>query len=234
MKKIQLSISALMISSSFVMAGGDIVPLTHYEVEDIKAAEIVEVVEVKKTPVVVKLPKVVTKKPLAIVLGSYIGAGLIAIKYNPNCNCTASKGKDKTAGLMVRIGYDFNKYFGVESRAMRSNWKSNGGKIKHAGLFIKPMYPISNDINIYGLAGYAKTTTQGKLRRMDVNGVSFGLGFEYDLSSDSKKDTIYNRKFDGIGDQENGLGLFVDYERLFYKSGSPDLDAISAGITYDF
>jgi len=230
MKKIQLSIIALMTCNSFVMAGGDIAPLTHYEVEDIKAAEVVEVV---KPPVIVK-PPVVVAKPLASVLGAYVGLGLVATKYDTNCKCKSSDKIDKTAGLMARIGYDFNKYFGLEARAMRSNWKSNGGKVKHAGLFVKPMYPVSNDVNMYGLAGYAKTTTQGQLRRMNVNGLAFGLGLEYDLSTDSKKDAKYDRKFDGIADQEKGLGLFVDYERLFYKSGSPDLDTISAGITYDF
>jgi hypothetical protein len=29
-------------------------------------------------------------------------------------------------------------------------------------------------------------------------------------------------------------GLFVDYERMVVKSGAPDLDALSVGVTYDF
>ena len=36
------------------------------------------------------------------------------------------------------------------------------------------------------------------------------------------------------GNQEKGLGVFVDYERMVVKSGAPDLDAVSTGITYDF
>jgi opacity protein-like surface antigen len=96
------------------------------------------------------------------------------------------------------------------------------------------MVPVGDATNIYGLVGLAKTTTQGSLRRTDVEGLAFGGGVEYDLSSDKKKDAKYDREFDGKGDQEKGLGLFVDYERLYYESGSPDLDAVSAGVTYDF
>jgi len=243
MKKIQLSIIALISCSSYVMAGGDIAPVTYYEAEDVKAAEIVEVVVppvVVEAPAVVKAPVIVQAPvpiaPLASVLGAYIGLGLVAAQYDTNCNCTrtSKSGVDKTAGLMTRIGYDFNKYVGLEGRGIRTNWKSYGGKIKHAGLFLKPMYPVSDSINVYGLAGYAKTTTQGGLRRTDVNGLAFGAGFEYDLSDDVKKDAKYGRTFDGQANQEKGLGLFMDYERLYYKSGAPDLDALSAGITYDF
>jgi len=245
MKKIQLSIIALISCSSYVMAGGDINPVTYYEVEDVKAAEVVEVVTppvvieapiVVEAPVVVQTPPPAPIVPLASVLGAYVGLGLVATQYDTNCNCnsTNKSGVDTTAGLMTRIGYDFNKYVGLEGRGIRTNWKSNGGKVKHAGLFLKPMYPVSNSVNIYGLAGYAKTTTQGALRRTDVNGLAFGAGFEYDLSNDVKKDAKYGRTFDGQANQEKGLGLFMDYERLYYKSGSPDLDALSAGITYDF
>jgi OOP family OmpA-OmpF porin len=241
MRKDRLLI-ALLATTNLLMAGGDIEPVTYYETEDIEAAEADEIInkpmKVKEEPDVIKDPvvkdPVTTLKPSASVLGAYIALGLIATRYDTDCDCQREGGTDTTAGLMARAGYDFNQYMGVEARGMRTNWGSDGGKIKHAGVFLKPMYPISNDINVYGLAGYASTTTQGHLRHTDVDGLSFGVGLEYDLSKDVKQDAKYGRKFDGIADQERGFGLFLDYERLFYKSGSPDLDAISAGITYDF
>jgi len=178
-----------------------------------------------------------TPKPLAkaSVSGLYAGLGIVAARYNTNCGCKSeTSGIDKTAGVMGRVGYDFNKYFGVEARGIVTNWKADGGKIKHAGIFVKPMIPVSDALNAYGLVGVAKTTTHSTLRKTDVTGLAFGGGIEYDISRDQKKNARYGREFDGKGDQERGLGVFADYERLYYKKGSPDLDAISAGVTYDF
>lgn len=239
MKRIQVSLIALIASSNFMMAGGDIVPVTTYETEDAEVAQAEVIPEKVVVPEKVVIPKKVIipviVPPHANVSGLYAGLGIAASRYDTNCPCPGDKsGVDKTGGVMARVGYDFNKYVGVEARGLLSNQKSNGGKIKHAGVFVKPMVPVTKDANAYGLVGLAKTTTQGNLRRTDVTGLAFGAGIEYDISKDKKKDAKYDRKFDGIADQEKGLGLFADYERLYYKSGSPDLDSISAGITYDF
>jgi len=272
MKRINLSIIAILASSNLAMAGGDISPITYYETEDVQIAEelyvepapvieevyiesapVVEEVYIESAPVVeevyvapkpkpvaiatpapVKTPKP-APLPVASVSGIYAGLGIVASRYDTNCDCNGNKsGVDKTAGVMGRIGYDFNKYVGLEARGMITNWKSDGGKIKHIGAFVKPMIPVSDAINAYGLVGIAKTTTRGGLRSTDVTGLAFGGGLEYDISSDKQKNARYNREFDGKGDQEKGLGVFADYERLYYKKGSPDLDAISAGVTYDF
>ncbi|KIM06972.1 MAG: hypothetical protein KU29_07800 [Sulfurovum sp. FS06-10] len=232
MNQIKLSFIALLTISSLAMAGGDISPITPYELEDTSLAENNVVKEI--VPPVVVAP-VVAPKPVADVSGIYAGFGIVAARYDTNCNCNTNKsGVDKTAGVMARVGYDFNQYVGVEARGMMTTLKDNGGTVKHAGVFVKPMYPVSDAINVYGLGGVAKTTTQGTLRRTDVTGLAFGAGLEYDLSADTQKEARYDRDFDGIADQEKGLGLFVDYERLYYKSGSPDLDVVSVGVTYDF
>ena len=167
--------------------------------------------------------------------GFYAGIGLSAARYDPNCNCKSSRGgTDRTAGVMGRVGYDFNKYVGIEARAIRTNWKPHGGKIKHGGIFLKPMIPVSNQANIYGLLGYAQTETEGKLRKVDSKNFAWGAGVEYDLSRDEAKEGRYSRDFDGKGDQEKGLGVFADYERLIQKSQSPNLDTVNVGVTYDF
>jgi len=72
---------------------------------------------------------------------------------------------------------------------------------------------------------------------MDDNGFSAGFGLEYDLSDkrdDYDRNIYYPEGFDGQGDQEMGWGLFVDYQRLLIDSNIPDLDVVSAGVTYDF
>ena len=232
MKRVKLSFITLLAGSSFAVAGGDIVPITPYEIEDVKAAEVIKV-----TPL--QTPKVIAPAlaplPDADISPFYVGVGITATQYKTGCGCSGTKsGTDKTLGGIVRVGYDFNNYLGLEARALNTPIKANGGEVQHYGAFLKPMYPVTDTLNIYGLGGIAKTTTKGSLRKTDVSGLAFGAGLEYDLSDDKKKDAKYDREFDGEADQEKGLGLFADYERLYYKSGSPDLDAFSIGITYDF
>jgi len=246
MKNIKLSFILLIAMSTLSYAGGDFQIVTPYEVEDNSYAEetpveevVVEekVVEVPPKPIVVETAVVEEpkKKKDIYANGFYVGLGISTTRYKTNCKSSCAKsGTDKTAGIVVRAGYDYNKYIGLEARGIRTSMKDDGGTVKHAGIFIKPMLPIGEKTNIYGLIGVAKTTTQGRLQRTDAETLAMGAGVEVDLSKDSPKDGRYGREFDGKGDQEQGVGLFVDYERMVVKSGAPDLDALSAGITYDF
>jgi len=243
MKQIRLSLITLVAMGSLGYAGGDITPITEFETEDVAFSEeeyIEPIVEEKYIePVVVKAKPVPLPIPVPVknivANGFYAGLGIAGAQYKSNCSsqCTES-GEDKTAGMMVRVGYDFNQYVGLEARGIRTNWKANGGKVKHAGIFVKPMLPVADAVNVYGLVGVAKTKTDGYLQKTDAEALALGAGVEVDLSGDRSKEGRYNRTFDGQGDQEKGVGVFLDYERMVVKSGSPDLDVVSAGVTYDF
>ena len=113
---------------------------------------------------------------------------------------------------MAKIGYDFSEYLGVEARAIRTNWEYEGGKLKHAGIFVKPMYLIDEDITLYGLVGYAKTS-MGTKRNFSDTGLAYGVGIDYALNED--------------------FGLFVDYEHLLHDAPY-DFDALSVGASYRF
>jgi len=249
MKNMKLSFITLMAITSMLYAGGEFIPVTSYETEDIEMAEemyvepIVEPVEevfVEPEPIVVA--PVVVPAPIPVKeinpSGFYAGIGISAARYKTNCTTTPTGCgpgvEDRTAGVMARVGYDFNQYVGLEARGIRTNWKADGGKVKHAGIFVKPMLPVGDKSNIYGLVGVAKTTTEGTLQKTDAEAMALGVGVEVDLSKDTPKEGRYGRPFDGKGDQEKGLGAFADYERMVVKSGAPDLDAVSVGVTYDF
>ncbi|MCK5855402.1 MAG: outer membrane beta-barrel protein [Sulfurovaceae bacterium] len=199
-------------------------------------------VEPKPQPVViapVPVPIIASKKISPS--GFYAGLGITGAKYKDNCKCKNGKGshkfKDTTYGAMARVGYDINQYIGVEARGSKTNWDSHGSKVEHAGIYAKPMLPVGSATNIYGLVGLAKTkvtSKSGKTPKVNADGLALGIGMEMDLSRDVPKDGRYSRSFDGQGDQEKGLGLFVDYERMLVKKNAPDLDAVSAGVTYDF
>ena len=251
MKNIKLSLITLVALGTFSYAGGDLNVVTPYEVEDVMLAEEAYVepevepyVEPYIEPEIIPEPEVIPEPVVVIppvvpvnnikANGFYAGLGIAGASYKTNCDCSNGSGTDKTAGVMARVGYDFNKHIGIEARGIKTNWKSDGGKVEHAGLFLKPMAPVSDSTNIYGLVGIAKTKTKGALQTTNADGLALGVGVEVDLSADTPKDGRYNRIFDGQGDQEKGLGVFADYERMLIKSGAPKLDAISAGVTYDF
>jgi len=244
MKNIKLSLITLGALTTLGYAGGDFDVVTPYEAEDIENIQEMVVEEVVppvvKTPVIVERAVVIEKKPKKELKdiyanGFYAGLGIVATRYKTSCSTRcANSGTDKTIGILGRVGYDFNQYIGLEARGIKTSLKDDGGTVKHLGVFIKPMIPVGEKSNIYGLIGLAKTTTQGKLQRTDAETLALGAGIEVDLSKDSPKDGRYNREFDGQGDQEKGLGLFIDYEKMVVKSGAPTLDALSAGLTYDF
>ncbi len=174
----------------------------------------------------------------------YLGAGLVWAKLS---GCDLQPGceyEDVTYGAMVRGGYDYNQYIGVEARYIRTfldEGPEGGTPLAHAGIFLKPQYPVSERINLYALLGYGYTENLGNGARLNYFdndwGFSAGAGVEYDLSDrdgDRIENGNYDREFDGYADQGKGWSLFLDYQRLLIKSDIPDLDAISFGVRYDF
>jgi len=192
------------------------------------------------SPAEVVVEPIPAKDPVPV----YLGVGLVYGKYS-GCTSPGCTYVDVTYGAMFRVGYEWNQYFGIEARMLATFLGADplgGEKLQHIGIFAKPMYPVSEDFNVYGLLGYGwtKTTTQlsgSLLPTLKKGGFSGGLGLEYDLSDqegDFEEDTLYDRSFDGQADQEKGWGLFVDYQRLLIDSNVPNLDVVSAGVTYDF
>ena len=191
-------------------------------------------------PVVVPVEPIPAVSPVPV----YLGLGLVYGRYS-GCNTPGCNYEDVTYGALLRLGYEWNQYIGVEARLLATFWGADslgGEKLQHLGIYAKPMYPISEDFNVYGLLGYGWTKTKTELRgsllpKLNESGFSAGAGLEYDLSDkddDLIDDGVYDREFDGQADQEKGWGLFVDYQRLLIKSDVPDLDVVSAGVTYDF
>jgi len=174
----------------------------------------------------------------------YLGAGIVWAKLS---GCDLQPGctyEDVTYGAMVRGGYDYNEYVGIEARYLRTfldEGPFGGTPLAHAGLFIKPQYPVSERVNLYGLLGYGYTENLGNGARLDYFdsdwGFSAGAGLEYDLSDregDRIENANYDRPFDGYADQGKGWSIFLDYQRLLIDSDVPDMDAVSLGLRYDF
>ena len=171
----------------------------------------------------------------------YIGVGVMIsmIQRDPCCFLATGDLKDHRYGGIVRLGADYNQYIGMEFRALKSLESSAFSDVEHYGIYLKPQYHITDSVNMYALAGYGKTTvdyTNGvKASHNTHNGFSYGVGFEYDFSKENSNE-VYDRVYDNQGDQEEGWGMWIDYQHLLSDEWwmHTDCDIVSVGITYDF
>ena len=159
----------------------------------------------------------------------YIGAGLTSALFHA-CERAGCTYEDRTYGGLLRIGYDFNDYFGIEARALRTFWDEGpfgGAPLQHIGLFAKGQLPAGKAINFYGLLGYGYTQNLGNGARLNYfdhdHGLSAGLGAEYTFAYHDEE-----------GKRSKKWSVFVDYQRLLIRSDVPDMDVVSLGLRYDF
>jgi len=123
--------------------------------------------------------------------------------------------------VMLQSGYKFNKYFAVEGRYWKSfgdlemsidgsivgetlagdpiDEELNGSEDIDAdftawGLYIKPMYPVTEAFDIYALLGYGNV----EVLSLDESGFQWGLGASYEFT--------------------NNLSVFADYVQLYSDS----------------
>jgi len=179
----------------------------------------------------------------------YVGVGLMWAGISRDCfqaGCTPEvvRLKDSTWGGIIRAGWEYNQYVGIEARALTTAFDEDwADRTTHYGIFLKPQYPVSENINIYGLLGYGHTEVDTKCVAINdtykYDGFSWGVGLEYDLSdtaSDREEGVAYDRPFDGHMDQEKGWGLWVDYQNLMNNEGPANFktNIVTFGVTYDF
>ncbi|NOR54916.1 MAG: outer membrane beta-barrel protein [Sulfurovum sp.] len=182
----------------------------------------------------------------------YLGLGVLWAGYSADdcCGVTPQGYEEGHYGFIGRAGYDFNEYVGIEVRGLVATLDSNLAETTHYGIFLKPQYPVSERVNIYGLLGYGRTeidldcTTLDRLSRThSESGFSWGIGLEYDFSGNEsdRLEGDYDRPFDGYADQETAWGMWIDYQNLLYGAHGSNLEdlnidsnIVSIGITYDF
>ncbi|MCD6212690.1 MAG: porin family protein [Sulfurovum sp.] len=117
------------------------------------------------------------------------------------------------SSIMLQAGYDFNQYVGIEGRywfGLESDSTLGrgdlGGNINADvtvdawGVYVKPMYPVSDAFTVYALLGYAGADIEIDANNFtyttdSVDGFSWGLGAEYRFT--------------------DAVGLFVDYVSVY-------------------
>lgn len=195
MKNIVLSAVATAAISSFAIAGGDVVPVV----------PIVEPVE-----------------------GNfYVGAAYSAVDVRqteaPSINPTVN---DNFTAVMLQAGYKFNEYIAVEGRvslgleeSVVSNYATHeDSSVDVWAIYAKPMYPVTDLLDVYALLGYASTSYDIPTVSIDDDsGFAYGIGLQYAIT--------------------DNIATFIDYVNLYEKNKTPNDDFVysySVGVNYTF
>ena len=202
MKKSIAALGALVVISSSVFAGGDFVAVE---------------------PVI--------DEPVVVVDNSsfYVGLALSAVSSRDAAVSmdifNGKYGQDRLGNISFQAGYNFNEYVAVEGRYTTTISDEDLVEMDGWSLFVKPQYPVTEDINIYALIGFGGVTmdpVNGSTVNVDDSGFQWGLGASYAFT-------------------EN-ISIFFDYTNLandmdgVYWNGAlqVDADAFNLGVTYTF
>jgi len=214
MKNIVLSTVAVLAMSSFAVAGGDIAPV--------------------EEPIVVVEPVVDDS-------GFYLGLayGLLNFDFTErevfDGKVIYEDSKDEDFNeIMLQAGYKFNSYVAIEGRywfGLDETFTDTEGDITYDydvsvdawGIYVKPMYPVTDAFDIYALLGYAEVECEcdGDTESIGDGGLSWGIGAAYSFN--------------------DNVSLFVDYVSLYDDTETTGLfeeeNTISTwnfGVTYQF
>jgi len=236
MKQGLLSLGALVVLSSFSVAGGDIAPVV---------------------PVVVEQEK----QDYWYVGGGVVYNRVYSIENEWFDDTTLTQ--DETGGLVGIVGYEYNRYIAVEGRITKSFWERDYADVTTWSLFLKPQYQFRDEdeigktdegyFTVYGLIGFGNSYVEGSSgdndhsawpedigkEIMDETGFQWGFGMSY---------TFIKKPDDRYTDYRDSWSIFIDYtltaddasihSRLYnYDPEYYDelsTDGITVGLTYKF
>jgi len=166
MQKVIYSVIFTALCGSFAMGGGDIAPVV---------------------PVAEEYPAVDNN-------ALYIGAGYAYFKQSNDdiVYRGVNKIELETDSILLQAGYQYNEYlafegrywFGVGDISQSGGMKpgDRSGDYDAWALYVKPMYPVTEHLDVYALLGYAETDVEyddGSF--WDTEGFSWGVGAQYEV-----------------------------------------------------
>jgi opacity protein-like surface antigen len=214
MKKFNLSVVAVLAMSTFAIAGGDIAPVE----------------PVVEAPVVIESAG-----------GLYLGAAYSI--FNSDANFIHHSGynfnvdADDYSAIMLQAGYKFNDYVALEGRywigLTDGDWSAFGNtfdsEVSAWGIYVKPMYPITDSLDIYGLLGYADVDADHAgttLPDANFDGFSWGVGAAYSFTENIAIFVDYTAFQDDDFQYTTSGGVTGTFEH--------EIDSINFGVTYTF
>jgi len=157
--------------------------------------------------------------------------------------------------IMLQAGYEFNKYFAIEGRYWTSigdgDWSdkwdvyyygnvygysdsdSGSGNLDFDawGIYLKPMYPVTEEFTVYGLLGYGNVTLSDNGDDwLDENGFQWGVGASYAITDHL---SIFADYVSLLSGNDTSVSYTTSYSTIKYTS-TDDIYAINIGLTYKF
>ena len=200
MKKFNLSLVAVLTMGTLAMAGGDIAPVEP----------------------MVETPMVEESTPGAFYLGLAYGAASsdVGETYTPISGPLEVYSHDNDYDtIMLQAGYKFNPYIAVEGRY----WFDLDNSTDTWGIYAKPMYPVTDAIDIYGLLGYASSDAD---YGVDADGFSWGIGGAYAFSDNVAVFVDYTSMYD----DDDTVGYIGGDSSKF----NTEITSWNFGVTYTF
>jgi len=204
MKKLTLSVIAVITMGTFAVAGGDI-----------KNVE----------PAVEPVAEVIVNDDSSF----YVGGGYSYIRWRDEQSNDDDIDIDGDA-FMLLAGYNFNKYIAVEGRYSKTvgdlSWEISDYEFdtedtfSNIALYLKPMYPVGG-LTLYGLLGYGKVTFDFMDEDYSESGFQWGLGTSYAVTDNLGVFIDYTRLYDDTDFDSIGADDLV-------------IDSINVGFTYKF
>jgi opacity protein-like surface antigen len=221
MKNLTLSLSTVIALSTFALAGGDIAPVEP----------------------VVETPEVMVASDSGLYLG--LGYSFLMSDLQLDNSITALRHSLDTDhhSVMFQAGYKINSYFAIEGRYWEGlsddafTFDNFGlgartdGDSTAWGIYLKPMYPVTNSFDVYALLGYGEASISnvkdplGATHDIDSDGFSWGIGASYAFTDNVSIFADYVA-FDSSKVQFSGLGTTYSYDH--------EMDAVNFGVTYSF
>jgi len=234
MKKFTLSTVAVLAMSAFAIAGGDVAPVE----------PMVPIVQEMVAP---------TPDESGFYVGLAYGYADISDDYigsNGQAGTpllSSGNHEDNFNTYMLQAGYKFNPYLAVEGRYWDSvgdgDWTdrytfSDNSVVNSSGpcsdfsawgIYVKPMYPVTEAFDVYALLGYGNVnlnTDDRSFLDMDEDGFQWGLGASYELT--------------------DNLAVFADYVDLYNDNSATitnglysethdySINTVNVGLTYKF
>ena len=211
MKKVTLSLVSIMALSGLAFAGGDIVP--------------------------------VVEEPIIVEDNSafYVGIGYGYFNQsNDNIGNTPVNIELALDTVLLQAGYQYNQYVAVEGRYWigvgdleQSGSLTNdlSGDYSAWGIYVKPMYPVTEEFDVYGLLGYASTSLESDGGSYwDTDGFSWGLGAQYEVA----ENIILFADYVNLGMPDSFD--FTDGNGVVYPDTDADINlyTINVGVSYKF
>ncbi len=156
--------------------------------------------------------------------GFYIGLAYSHLSHDIDHENLSTNYELDFNAIMLDVGYKFNPYIAVEARYNVSLGDTDvddqleEAEVSVLSFFVKPMYPIAPEMDIYALLGYSFTDASHtpNILSFDEGAFSWGAGASYDLTEEfavfAEYTQFYNDTLNGFDHVVDSFNIGVTYK----------------------